>query len=109
MGGEGVEDIKKVIIASSLVVFLLSTLVLELTRDKVDTVQSLSEDMINQRVRIVGMVVWQKTKNGVTLGEVNTGVDRVRVFDPVGRKLTGNIFVGTVKEYKGKLELVLDE
>ncbi len=111
MGEEGVEsreEAKRLIIASSLVLIIASSLAMYFFQDKPIVVFSIDKSMIGKKVIVIGRIEWIKQKNGISFGEVNTGVSKVFFFDPNGRRAFNGRMEGRVGEYKGRVELIVE-
>ncbi len=110
MGGEveDIEEARKFLVISSAILLIVSAVVLAFSQERnPELVFSLKKSMIGQRVAVVGKVVWQRESNNVCFGEIDTGISRIRFFNPSCRDFNGT-GTGIVKEYKGRLELVLE-
>ncbi len=109
MGGEGVEDIKKIITLASLVMFIVSYSVLAiLGGSHPHKVYSLDSAKPGDHVVVSGVIVWQRHTKGVTIAELDTGIGRIRLYRRGELPLTDGEYMGIVRVYKGKKELALN-
>ena len=106
MGGEGDENLEKILVYVSIIVFLVSTISFYLVRSS-SVVYDFDKGMIGKRVIVYGNLGKVVNANGVWIADVDTGISKVKVVSFDSRP-SGNIFHGKVSEYKGNLELVLD-
>ena len=100
-------EVKRLMIFVSSFLLVISFFMSLYVPDEHDIVSSVNESFIGKTVVVRGIVVYQKHYDWGTVGLINTGSSKIRVYAPGYPNISDGEFKGRVKEYNGKLELLI--